>query len=596
MYSEYEIRPVPLSVKVCHQQVEDFLKSNALRMEEALDYYAAVFRKGDEEILAGGGLQGDTIKCIAVSDHVREEGFSNRLVSHLISEANAQGHQSVKVFTKPANREIFESMGFRLIAQAPKAILMENGQGLRDYCRYLSNLRRLGNNGVIVMNANPFTRGHQYLIKEAAKQVDRLYVIVVKEERSVFKYAERKAMIEQGTEDLMNVTVCEGSNYAVSEVTFPTYFLKEITDATDTQILLDLDLFVHFIAPHLGVTIRFVGSEPTDELTARYNLLMEQVLPQHGYKTVEIPRYQSISASVVRKELDSGHFCQATSLTPPSSHPYLLAYLATQALQQELDTTPKPGLVDRQDNGAHHDMDYPMMKRSIQILRPFFVQLAEIREWNDDMTQQEQSAFLSSVQHIGIAAEEAMLNATGGINTHRGAIFALGLAVTAAASVMKTEGKICMSSFRKTVMAIAKLFPKATDTHGAAVIKEYPVKGALACAQEAWPQLFSHWLTFLRSHAQDAYCLHKTLLYIMSMLDDTNVYHRRGAAMAEQVKRDARRMLDSFSVYALKQLNQRYIRENVSPGGSADMLALTLFINSLCDASDISDSPQLTTN
>ena len=581
MYSEYEIRPVPLSVKVCHQQVEDFLKSNALRMEEALDYYAAVFRKGDEEILAGGGLQGDTIKCIAVSDHVREEGFSNRLVSHLISEANAQGHQSVKVFTKPANREIFESMGFRLIAQAPKAILMENGQGLRDYCRYLSNLRRLGNNGVIVMNANPFTLGHQYLIKEAAKQVDRLYVIVVKEERSIFKYAERKAMIEQGTEDLMNVTVCEGSNYAVSGVTFPTYFLKEITDATDTQILLDLDLFVHFIAPHLGVTIRFVGSEPTDELTARYNLLMEQVLPQHGYKTVEIPRYQSISASVVRKELDSGHFCQATSLTPPSSHPYLLAYLATQALQQELDTTPKPGLVDRQDNGAHHDMGYPMMKRSIQILRPFFVQLAEIS---------------SSVQHIGIAAEEAMLNATGGINTHRGAIFALGLAVIAAASVMKTEGKICMSSFRKTVIAMAKLFPEATDTHGAAVIKEYPVKGALACAQEAWPQLFSHWLPFLRSHAQDAYCLHKTLLYIMSMLDDTNIYHRRGAAMAEQVKRDACRVLDNFSVYALKQLNQRYIRENVSPGGSADMLALTLFIKSLSDASDISDTPQLTTN
>jgi triphosphoribosyl-dephospho-CoA synthetase len=161
---------------------------------------------------------------------------------------------------------------------------------------------------------------------------------------------------------------------------------------------------------------------------------------------------------------------------------------------------------------------------------------------------------------------------------------------------MKTEGEICMSSFRKTVMAMAKLFPKATDTHGAAVIKEYPVKGALACAQEAWPQLFSHWLPFLRSHAQDAYCLHKTLLYIMSMLDDTNIYHRRGAAMAEQVKRDACRVLDNFSVYALKQLNQRYIRENVSPGGSADMLALTLFIKSLSDASDISDSPQLATN
>lgn len=205
------------------RKVERFLEANQLRLDE-VDYYAIVTEPDGDEILAGGGLQGDIIKCIAVDERLRDAHLSNRLVSHLISEAAQRGHHSVKVFTKPQNRQVFESFGFRLVGEAPLAILMENGHGIDDYTKYLrscaSTLQpaehpadislptaegRGGAStiGVIVMNANPFTLGHRYLIEQAARQVDRLFIIPVKEDggehqpsRSLFPYAERKAMME----------------------------------------------------------------------------------------------------------------------------------------------------------------------------------------------------------------------------------------------------------------------------------------------------------------------------------------------------------------------------------------------------------------
>ena len=205
------------------RKVERFLETNQLRLDE-VDYYAIVTEPDGDDILAGGGLQGDIIKCIAVDERLRDAHLSNRLVSHLISEAAQRGHHSVKVFTKPQNRRVFESFGFRLVGEAPLAILMENGHGIDDYTKYLrscaSTLQpaehpadislptaegRGGAStiGVIVMNANPFTLGHRYLIEQAARQVDRLFIIPVKEDggehqpsRSLFPYAERKAMIE----------------------------------------------------------------------------------------------------------------------------------------------------------------------------------------------------------------------------------------------------------------------------------------------------------------------------------------------------------------------------------------------------------------
>ena len=581
MYGNFEICDMPLSLKSNRTRVERFLADSGLRLED-VDYYAAV-TDDDGNIIAGGGLQGNVIKCIAVGEAARDTGMSNKLISHLIGMANQQGADSVKVYTKPENRTVFESMGFKVIASAPCAILMENGmRGIGRYTDYLRRMRgdRPDGDAAIVMNANPFTRGHRYLVEQAAKGASTLYVIAVREDRSVFSYAERLAMIQAGCQGLDNVMVVEGSDYAISELTFPTYFLKQVTDATDTHITLDLDLFARHIAPALGVTTRYVGSEPIDALTARYNELMRELLPQHGIEVKTVERLaqddQPVSASRMRQALAGGSLNQAAALVPATTVPYLIAHLACDALRAELNTTPKPGLVDRNDNGAHQDMNLAMMNRSIDALQPYFVKLA-LLGCQDAMPDTE------TVRQIGIDAERTMLNATGGVNTHRGALFSMGLATLAAARCMAHDGRVVETQLRDLIMQVAAGLAPTAGTHGNDAVNAHRVTGALDLAKAGYEQLFSAWLpAYCNYLAEDATTArHRLLLLIMSQLDDTNVIHRVGYEQAQQVKQEARALLDGYSTQGMEAMNRDYIARNVSPGGSADMVALTLFIHAL---------------
>lgn len=594
------------------QRIEAFLKRNALRFDD-MHYYAAI-TDDDGEMIAGGGLKGNVIKCVAVDDAHKGEAIANTLISHLIAHANEEGHSNVMLFTKPKNRQLFESLSFRLLAEAPEAVLMETGiGGINNTVEALKKIREEKTNlttspsqhhntttpqplttttplrGVVVMNCNPFTLGHRYLIEQAAKQVERLFVMVVREDCSLFAYAERKAMVEQGVAHLKNVTVIDGSEYAISQATFPTYFLKRLDDAADTQMLLDLDLFRRHIAPALGTTVRFVGTEPTDQLTRRYNQLMHEVLAD----VREIARLEkegnAVSASRVRKAMEQGDMSTIKQLVPPTTLPYIIAHLATQALQAELDTTPKPGLVDKDNNGAHRDMDYALMQRSIDTLHPYFVKLALLGCADALPTH-------TSIRDIGIEAERAMLAATNGVNTHKGALFSMGLAVVAAAHEKDTD------SLQTTIKALAASFPDTNGTHGskAKLLSKgtTAIKGALDNAREGYEMLFAEWLPFYieRRKKRDAHTLHKTLLRIMCDLDDTNVIYRTDLATAEEVKQEARALLDSFSkahtaedkekriaaeLLALKDMDKRYTARNISPGGAADMLSLTIFIGSI---------------
>lgn len=585
--NRHYISEAPLSLNSVRRRVEAFLTANGLRLAP-LDRYVVVTRDEDgDEILAGGGLDGNVIKCVAVSESARSEGLMNILVSRLIAIAREEGRESVKAFTKPENEGIFKSLGFTLLASSPKAILMENGSGgLPEYRKYLASLARPGRNGAIVMNANPFTKGHRYLVEQAASLVDNLYVIVVREDRSRFPYAERKAMIDAGCAGLDNVVVCEGSDYAISAATFPTYFLKKLDDATDTQIALDLDLFVNHIAQPLGVTVRFAGSEPEDALTRRYNELMAEILPgtsvavvrqaRRPIDFVEIPRLEQkgkpLSATSLRRALDKGGFKEAMEYIPVSSTPYMVADLAERALRLELDTTPKPGLVDRQDNGAHKDMDYALMSKSISALRPYLTRLAVESAKDIDPAK---------IKEIGIEAEKAMLKATGGVNTHKGALFCIGLSVAAASYLASTTGSVEAYSFKELVSRAASEIPSARGTHGAEAKRSFKVGGALENARAAYSELFTDWLPYYRSLEGDPFRCHKTLLHIMTTLDDTNILHRRGAEGLAHAEAEAARLLEDFSESGLSSLNKDFIRENISPGGSADMLSLTIFINSI---------------
>ena len=383
--------------------------------------------------------------------------------------------------------------------------------------------------------------------------MDHLFVIVVKEDVSRFPYADRLAMTKAACADFSNVTVCEGSDYQISAATFPTYFLKELSDASETQMRLDLDIFARHIAPALGATVRFVGSEPQDALTARYNAIMKEVLPAAGVQVVELPRLcyselgeeSPVSASAVRKGLDGfdGGFWH---LLPETSLPYVLAEAAVTALRQELDTTPKPGLVDKEGNGAHRDMDYALMIRSIEALRPWFVRIA---------------AHDGDLVSLGLEAEAAMLAATNNVNTHKGALFCLGL-------VLSATGKEGIP-VRARIAEIASSIPETGRSK-----ERGSVKGALAMAREGYKELFDKWLPELRTNGPLP-----TLMLIMASLDDTNILHRGGSEALAYVKARATEIYENGRIgieNEIREFGRELKDRNLSPGGAADMLALTM--------------------
>ncbi len=520
---------------------EAFLSSCGIRLEAVDEWYG--IQADDGSLIAGAGIQGSTIKCVAVADSHRGEGLLPKLISHIISLHQGE---NLRVFTKPEYRALFEDLGFRLLAEAPEAVLLENGRGLERYCSGLLDVwdtlpQTQSGTGVIVMNANPFTLGHRYLVEKALEKVGALVIIPVKEEQE-FSYEERREMIVKGCEGLP-VTVVEGSDYSISALTFPTYFLKDLSQAAETQMRLDLDLFGRHIVPALKADVRFVGTEPEDRLTARYNALMKEMLP---IPVVEIERLHGVSASRVR----SAKYQEAAAMTPASTHPYLLARLMEKALLAELDTPLKPGLVGPDGCGAHSDMDYVLMRRGAEAVRRSFT--AHI-------------GLLPDLAALGKAMEADALAATGGVNTHRGAIFALGLM---AVSALK----------KREIAELSATLKQPEGTHGAAAGE---VKGALKMARGGYRELFEDWLPFYRSLEGDPYRMQKTLLRIMSGLDDTCVIHRVGPAMADSIKLESRNLLKDFSVERLQETAHRYNAGRVSPGGSADMLALTVLADTL---------------
>ena len=210
----------------------------------------------------------------------------------------------------------------------------------------------------------------------------------------------------------------------------------------------------------------------------------------------------------------------------------------------EVEAPMKPGLVGPDGCGAHGDMDIEVMRKGIAAIRPFFPRMA-------------QAGSPEELRRLGIEAERAMMAATGGVNTHRGAIFALGLALNAggdSARMARLAAQICGAN--RTL-------------------------GARQMALGGYRDLFDTWLPYYQSVKVDDFGLQKTLLKIMSTLDDTCVIHRVGYDRARQVKADANALLGTFSPEGLQEMNRLYAADRVSPGGAADMLALTIFMDSI---------------
>lgn len=217
--------------------------------------------------------------------------------------------------------------------------LSENGNAHHDgnkaeIGKYLSEIEEKipqWNNGkvrgAIVMNCNPFTKGHRYLIETAAKAVDELLIFVLEEDKSFFPFKDRFQMVKNGTGDLENVYVMPSGKFMISALTFPEYFIKEQQQDITINPLSDVMIFARDIAPRLHISVRFVGTEPMDKVTNQYNDTLREQLPLFGIKYVEVERLMSggqvVTATEVRRMLKASDKEHLAELVPKTTYEYL---------------------------------------------------------------------------------------------------------------------------------------------------------------------------------------------------------------------------------------------------------------------------------
>ena len=205
---------------------------------------------------------------------------------------------------------------------------LEKSPELVKYLTFIHDLYHEGMNGGIVMNANPFTLGHLYLVEYASREVDHLYIFVVEEDRSTFPFKDRLALVKKGCRHLKNIDILPSGKFIISATTFPGYFLKDGNREIDVDATSDVVLFAKYIAPALGIVVRFVGEEPFDYVTRKYNEEMKRILPRYSLALKEISRRETagevISASRVRKLLEEKRYSELSKLVPDSTYAYLL--------------------------------------------------------------------------------------------------------------------------------------------------------------------------------------------------------------------------------------------------------------------------------
>lgn len=303
---------------------KDFLSRAGLEADTQAE--ATVLVWDDGTLIATGSRQGNLLKCIAVDEGRQGQGLTATVLTRLRQDSFAAGHRHLFLYTKPKNLLQFSSLFFYPVAQTDKVLLMEDQPG--GITRFLDTLPvpcKEGRIGALVMNCNPFTLGHRYLMETAAKECDWVYVFILSEDKSEFSAADRLMLVKEGTQDLKNVTVLPTGPYLISSATFPTYFLKEQTQTA--QCALDVEIFRKYFIPKFGITVRYVGTEPLCPITSQYNEALRRQLP---IPLKEIPRLTRedvpISASAVRALLCTGQADAVQKLVPPTTFAYLQSH------------------------------------------------------------------------------------------------------------------------------------------------------------------------------------------------------------------------------------------------------------------------------
>ena len=333
MMDEYFAVPISPTNKRARAQMDALLEREGIERDRNLTYSAAIY-DDDGQMIATGSLFENTLRCLAVDGAHRGEGLMAVIVAHLVQAQLERGNTHLFLYTKIDSAKFFAPLGFTEIARVDgRLVFMENRRD--GFARYLKSLAPYAGErpgAALVMNANPFTNGHRYLIQQAAAQCDWLHLFLVKEDSSRFPYEDRLDLVLKGTADIPRLTVHRGSEYIISRATFPCYFIKEQSVINHCYTEIDLKIFRQYLAPALGVTHRFVGTEPFCRVTAQYNQDMRYWLetptisaPPIELVEIERLRYQEmpISASRVRQLLAKNDLTAIAPLVPAVTLHYL---------------------------------------------------------------------------------------------------------------------------------------------------------------------------------------------------------------------------------------------------------------------------------
>lgn len=337
--ADYYVTQIKKSDNRSLQKVHSLLLSEGIKADKNLDYTCAIF-DDDMNVIATGSSFKNTLRCFAVDKKHQGEGLLNMIAGHLMEHQIELGNTHFFVYTKCETEHFFASLGFYTIEKINgQIVFMENKKnGFENYVHRLVNETEDYNNGIncvaaIVMNANPFTLGHRYLVSQAAKKYDLVHIFGLSDESSLIPYEVRKKLIIEGCRDFSNVIYHDSDAYMISSATFPSYFQKDDDSVITGHAMLDAHIFCR-IAKRLNISSRYIGSEPKSHVTGRYNSILKQELPVFGIDCIEIPRFtingKCVSASDVRLAIKNDDKALLRQLVPDSTYEYFTSDMSEE--------------------------------------------------------------------------------------------------------------------------------------------------------------------------------------------------------------------------------------------------------------------------
>ena len=326
----------PLDIELLHT----FLTSLGFNyVKEEVDTTMIIYNLNNE-IIGTGSLKGNTLKYVVVAPKFRDSTAFPLIVTYLADKA-LENHKQCFVYTKPETAKLFQALGYSLIATAePLFSVLEFGyKTIKDFQQHLKQHKietTTNNIAAVVVNCNPFTIGHRYLIEKASEENEVVYLFVVSENLSAFPFEIRWKLIKEGISHLNNVIMLATGPYIVSGAIFPNYFLKNESWnlISEKQAEIDVKIFAEYIAPILVIKKRYIGTENYCLTTAAYNTAMHKILPENGIEVIEYERISLkedtddknyISASKVREAIKQDKLNNVLSSLPECTKKFLLS-------------------------------------------------------------------------------------------------------------------------------------------------------------------------------------------------------------------------------------------------------------------------------